>query len=154
MIMISHRGCIDGPNEKENEPEFIENALDKFHCEIDLWKINNDLFLGHDLPTYPITENWLIKRRKKLLIHCKNPAALLHMNTESEKWGYHYFWHEEDKYTLTSRGLILTYPGYSCPKGGIAMKCEYWPKIKSGWFGICSDFINSFSNYCGKDGEF
>ena len=30
MILISHRGNIDGPNlEKENDPEYILNALTK-----------------------------------------------------------------------------------------------------------------------------
>ena len=146
MLIIAHRGCTEGPDEKENEPNFIDEALKKFYCEIDLWKIQDSLFLGHDYPKYKITENWLQNRQKKLLVHCKNIAALSYIeNAQKEQYvRYHYFWHEEDKYTLTSQNIVLAYPGYSCPSGGIAMKCEHWPSIESGWFGICSDFVQSF----------
>ena len=57
MLIIAHRGCTEGPDEKENEPNFIDEALKKFYCEIDLWKIQDSLFLGHDYPKYKITEN-------------------------------------------------------------------------------------------------
>ena len=54
MILISHRGNIDGPNSKlENNPTYIDRALDKgFNVEIDLWVYEKEFFLGHDEPTY------------------------------------------------------------------------------------------------------
>ena len=42
MILISHRGNIDGKNpEKENTVAYITEALDKgYHCEIDVCKFD------------------------------------------------------------------------------------------------------------------
>ena len=39
MILISHRGNIDGPNPKlENSPEYIQLAMEKgFDVEVDVW---------------------------------------------------------------------------------------------------------------------
>ena len=56
MKIISHRGNLDGPIfEKENHPDYILNAIDAgFDVEIDLWKIETKLFLGHDEPKYLI----------------------------------------------------------------------------------------------------
>ena len=43
MILIAHRGNIDGINtSKENHPDYIKSALDSgFYAEIDLWWIIN-----------------------------------------------------------------------------------------------------------------
>ena len=37
MILISHRGNINGPNiDKENKPSYISAAIDKgYDCEVD-----------------------------------------------------------------------------------------------------------------------
>ena len=50
MILISHRGNINGIiKEVENHPSYIQSALDsKYHCEIDIWKTGDQLYLGHD----------------------------------------------------------------------------------------------------------
>ena len=56
MKLIAHRGNIFGPNlDRENNPDYILEALD-YGCdvEIDLWVKDNDLFLGHSSPEYPI----------------------------------------------------------------------------------------------------
>jgi hypothetical protein len=56
MKLIAHRGLTDGPNKDlENNPKQILLAIDQsFDCEIDLWSIDSKLYLGHDLPVYPI----------------------------------------------------------------------------------------------------
>jgi len=53
MKLIAHRGLTQGPNkELENKPEQIISALDQgYDCEIDLWTVNSDFYLGHDAPT-------------------------------------------------------------------------------------------------------
>ena len=45
MILISHRGNIDGPNEvRENSPYYIMEALEAgYDVEIDLWSRNGIL---------------------------------------------------------------------------------------------------------------
>ena len=55
------------------------------------------------------------------------------------------FWHENDDFTLTSKGYIWTYPGKSLTKNSIAVM----PEIKKfqnleSCFGICSDFISTY----------
>jgi hypothetical protein len=47
MILIAHRGNLNGPNkESENMPDYINIAIEKgFYVEIDVWLINNKLFL-------------------------------------------------------------------------------------------------------------
>ena len=50
MILISHRGNIDGKNiYDENSVPYTEKALKLgFDVEIDVWFMENNFFLGHD----------------------------------------------------------------------------------------------------------
>ena len=47
MILIAHRGNMDGPNPpQENDPSYILHTLEcGFHVEIDLWIKDNILYL-------------------------------------------------------------------------------------------------------------
>ena len=67
MKLIAHRGNINGPNkEKENKPEYIIEAINKgYYVEIDLWLIDDKLYLGHDNPQYVIEETFLSDIEKK-----------------------------------------------------------------------------------------
>ena len=106
MILISHRGNIDGKKpELENTPNYIQKALDLgYHVEIDIW-YDNGFYLGHDFPQYEISFNYLIN--DKLWCHAKNIEAIIEM----KKYPIHYFWHQEDDITLTSKEYIWAYPG-------------------------------------------
>ena len=68
MIIISHRGNIDGPNpDLENKPDYIEKALAKnYMVEVDVWKIADELYLGHDSQQY-ITNIDFLKDRKSVV---------------------------------------------------------------------------------------
>ena len=57
MILISHRGNIDGKKEdKENKPSYIAEAINRgFNCEVDFWFIDGKFVLGHDEPQYEIS---------------------------------------------------------------------------------------------------
>ena len=109
MILISHRGNIDGPNpESENKPSYILNAINHgYEIEVDFWFSNNKFYLGHDEPQYDIPIEWLESNYRKLWIHCKNVDALNKLH-ELDRGGFYlnYFWHENDKVTLTSKGFI------------------------------------------------
>ena len=72
MKYIAHRGLFNGPNrELENSPDQIDQALALgYDCEIDLWVVNNELYLGHDGPKYKITKEYL--NNDKFWIHAKN----------------------------------------------------------------------------------
>ena len=64
MILISHRGNINGPNkDKENSLSYIQEAINLgYDVEIDLWVINGELFLGHDSPQYIVNFEWIKNR--------------------------------------------------------------------------------------------
>ena len=68
MILISHRGNINGPIfEAENKPEYIDDTIRLgYEVEIDIWIIEGVLLLGHDESQYGITLDWLNKRKDKL----------------------------------------------------------------------------------------
>lgn len=102
MIIISHRGNINGPvPDKENRPSYIDCAIGNgFHVEIDVRSVDGELWLGHDEPQYKIDHNWLNKRRDYLWIHCKNVEAA------HECWAYHSFCHTSDPFTYTTTGKI------------------------------------------------
>ena len=140
MIFISHRGNIDGRNpDLENKPEYIMRAVNfGFDCEIDVWKIKNNWLLGHDEPQYLIEKSFLLS--ESLWCHAKNKEALEEMLKEK----IHCFWHEEDKYTLTSKGYIWTYPNVEPTEQSICMLLENKQKIKTNYAGICSDYIINY----------
>ena len=54
MIYISHRGYVNGVDEKlENNPNNITRLLEKnIHVEIDVRYHNDSFYLGHDDPKY------------------------------------------------------------------------------------------------------
>jgi hypothetical protein len=144
MILIAHRGNIDGKSELyENEPNYIDNALEKgYDVEIDIWVIEGNFYLGHDKPQYGITLEWLDKRKNELWIHCKNMEAMEWFN--SLFGTYNYFWHQEDTLTLTSKGYIWAYPGKQPIKVSIAVMPEIYNDDISQCLGICSDYIQNY----------
>ena len=139
MVLISHRGNINGINtEKENDPNYIDAALNRgFDVEIDIWYIDNAFYLGHDKPQHSITQDWLYRRKNKLWVHCKNVESLHKLSTKP----IHYFWHENDTLTLTSKKVIWAYPGKQPIKNSIAVLPELNNDNVNKCLGVCSDFI-------------
>jgi len=147
MILISHRGNIDGPNpENENKPSYILDAIIKgYEVEVDFWFSNNKFYLGHDEPKYDIPIEWLENNYRKLWIHCKNVDAINKLH-ELDRGGFYlnYFWHENDKVTLTSQGYLWAYPGVDC-SNGISVMPELAKDFKlENVLGICSDYIINY----------
>lgn len=112
ITLIAHRGCINGPNSDENKPELVIHTLNcSYDAEIDLWKIDDKLYLGHDAPTYEIPPIFL--RSQGLWIHAKNLPALEYLYKLDEIPGYthiNYFWHDTDDFTITSQGYLWSFP--------------------------------------------
>lgn len=77
MILISHRGNIDGkqPN-LENAPYYINNTLKMgYNVEIDVWWYKDNFYLGHDEPMYKVEIKYLQDYR--LWCHAKNIEAII-----------------------------------------------------------------------------
>jgi hypothetical protein len=145
MKIISHRGNSNGPNtDTENTPEQIDKMISAgFDVEIDLWYNNSKYYLGHDNSQYEISIGWLTKRANHLWIHCKNPSALEKMSATKN---LNYFWHQEDKYTITSKRYIWGYPGEKLLLNSICVLPEQ--KVLDGFlndcYAICTDYPESY----------
>ena len=142
MIYISHRGNLKGRNvERENQPEYIDEAINAgFDVEIDMWWVDGKTYLGHDGPQYEVDDKWLSQRADKLWVHCKNVELLNWVRSTI----LHYFWHEEDTLTLTSKQYVWVYPGKQPIIGSIAVMPEiHNDKIKK-CAGVCSDFVEDY----------
>jgi len=147
MIFIAHRGLTQGPNsEIENSPDLILESISQgFECEIDLWIINQKIYLGHDQAQYQISSDWLDK--SGLWIHAKNLEALSYLYTTK----YNYFWHENDQYVVTSHGYIWAHPASSLTENCIMVMPEYVDSTLNNirrqvYKGICSDYIKDIKH--------
>lgn len=141
MLIISHRGNLNGSNPlTENKPEYIIKAIELgFHVEIDIHVINNNIYLGHDYPKYLIDIKFLKQYKKFLWIHCKNFEALNYFVGSD----FNYFWHQEDDYTLTSKGQIWTYPNKNISKNSIIV--DLLGETNNLFvYGICTDYPKKY----------
>ncbi len=140
--LISHRGNLTGPNKfLENRPDYIKKALSEgFDVEIDVWVYNGYLYLGHDLPQYLIDISFL--KNEKLWCHAKNNDALFRLHSEKD---IHYFSHDNDPYTLTSKKFIWCHPNSEPNKDTIYVSFD--KNYRNGnILGICSDYIGYYKN--------
>ncbi len=148
---ICHRGNIVGPV-KELENNFgvlIQRAIQGHSVEVDVWYHQGSLWLGHDKPEYKITLEWLTSCKKRL-IHAKDGKTFEYLLLEAGKRALdiHVFYHTEEDYVLTNKGLIICYPGKPLLQGSLCMmpeRAEYSVEDIQKCFAICSDFI------CGKE---
>lgn len=157
MKFISHRGNLNGPNScHENSIEAIENALSLgYDCEIDVIgdpeddMVDTYLYLGHDERQEKIDLSFLIN--KNLWIHCKNFDALRILHEFISVKKLNYFYHDKDRYTLTSCGDVWCYPGQPVPTNGVIVLPEKGPESLrfegdnlNYISGICSDYIHFY----------
>tara|TARA_Y100001938_G_C8097854_1_gene439367 strand:- start:4879 stop:5310 length:432 start_codon:yes stop_codon:yes gene_type:complete len=143
MILISHRGNTEGATDKENHPDYIDKTLSLgYDVEIDVWYIDSNYFLGHSQPDYKINLEFLLQRKNNLWCHAKNFEALKLMLQND----IHCFWHNKDKFTLTSKGYIFTHSDakqYSELSIAVCLGADGKP---SNCAGVCSDYIKEYEN--------
>ena len=157
MKFIAHRGNLTGPNkDKENTPNAIIESIEKnFDVEIDVWFIEDKIFLGHDTPQYEIDINFLLKYSDKLWCHCKNVEAMSFLC----QYNLHCFSHDKDLHIFTNRGIIWSYPSNIYNKNAITVLPEWFTDKLNPYtefnklaeqlpLGICSDYIDLYrKNY-------
>lgn len=143
MKIIAHRGLTDGPDStKENTHAQIEEAVSNgFDCEVDLWIVDNVLYLGHDAPGEKTTVEWICN--PAFWIHAKNELAFKWLSTTN----LHYFWHETDHFVLTSKKVIWTYTGKPILPGAVCVMPENfnytWEELKR-CSAICTDYPHKY----------
>ncbi len=139
MKIISHRGNLSGSSIGENTIESIKKAIDEgFDVEVDIWRKDGSMWLGHDFPQYLLEQSFLDDKR--IWFHTKNLEALHYMKL------YHltsnFFWHQNDDYTLTSSGKIWTFPGKSLCGESIIVALNHEQidfAMQYSIYGICTD---------------
>ena len=143
MILISHRGNTNGPMPAiENNPNQIMKVLNSgYDVEIDVWYIDQKWYLGHDKADYKIEEDFL--EQPGLWCHAKNLQAASKMSLNKK---IHWFWHENDKITITSKGFIWAHPGFQPLSESIAVMPETLKETVSHAIGVCSDYIEEYKN--------
>ena len=146
MLLISHRGNTNGKIVEENHPDLLKHVLNttNYHIEIDVWYVKGKIYLGHDEPDYEVCRSFLDDKR--FICHAKNYEALFMLNNTL----LHYFWHEEDDFTLTSGNYIWTYPGKNLTTNSIAVQPEAkeewwnWTKDCKDIAGVCTKYVKKF----------
>ena len=142
MILISHRGNINGPNlQRENEPLYIMEALEKgFDVEIDVWWKEDGFWLGHDYPQYKIKREFL--QKKKLWCHAKNIDAFYQM-VDDEK--IHCFSHDKDEVALTTKGYFWSSFENQMTNRSICVMPPDSRDLPKDIVGVCSDYVGVYN---------
>jgi len=140
MFLIAHRGNRVGRvTECENNPKYVMEALaEGFDAEIDVWWRAGSFWLGHDNPQYKITMEFLTVQ--SLWCHAKNLDAVEQLANQQS---IHWFWHEADKVTITSKGYIWTLPGVSVPRSIVNQPSDIIRSFETNPLGICADDFKS-----------
>ena len=149
MKYIAHRGNISGRDiNQENHPNYIDKAICLgYDVEVDVWYIDGKLLLGHDLPLHEVSYGFFIN--PKIWTHCKNSEALLFFAEHNDTF-LNFFWHEKDKYTITSKGIVWAYPGSKLNAMSVSVLPETTFDISvqtNPIYGICSDYIEMYKKY-------
>lgn len=150
---ICHRGNIRGA-QKELENNFgvlLQRSIQGYRTEVDVWFHEHHLWLGHDKPEYKITLEWLASDKRRL-IHAKDGATFEHLLLESGKraLGLHVFYHTEEDYVLTNKGLVICFPGKPLLEGSLCMmpeRANYSQEQLQKIFSICSDRKDAISTH-------
>ena len=141
LILVAHRGNVNGPNQEyDNFPKYINKALASgFDVEVDVWFESGDWILHHDWKKHRIDVDFL--ENPRIWCHAKDVKAFEAMLKNPR---IHCFWHQNDDYTITSRGFIWTYPGKELVSNSICVLPEQSGQQPVGCAGVCSDFIGSY----------
>ena len=140
MKLIAHRGNISGKTGMENQPDYLALAIELgYDVEVDVWYVNDSLFLGHDNPEYEVDISFLM--REEVWCHCKNIDALKHLLENN----IHCFFHVSDDVALTSKNIIWTFPKKKLVEGSVCVLPElgYEGELDK-CYAICSDFIKDY----------
>jgi hypothetical protein len=114
MFYISYQGIYDGSDYQDaNTPPQISKALQKgFSCLIDVWRVDNKLYVGNGQPVIEVTEKYI--QGNKFWINAMNTDMQEWIVTQPAKLYPNYFWFEAPTpppaYATASNGKLIT-PG-------------------------------------------
>jgi hypothetical protein len=147
MILIANKGLMDGPDATlENKPEQVLAALNAgFQAKVDVWVVDNKIYLGQDSPQYEIALDFL--QSKPIWVQAKNTDALYFL---SQTIAINYFWHQTDDHVITRNAFLWTNPGKALTPRSIQVLPEIsdpqFQNLNLNCYGICSDFVNQLKD--------
>jgi len=150
MLYISYQGIYDGQNyEDANTPKQINSALGKgFSCLINVWRINNKLYVGNGQPVIEVTEKYI--QGPRFWINAVNTDMQTWITTQSSTLYPNYFNFAASTppppFATASNGKLIT-PGTVPINGNSVMFLpeindrSLYTMVKVKSYGICSGFL-------------
>ena len=150
MFYISYQGIYDGSNyEDANTPSQISKAQQKgFSCLIDVWRINNKLYVGNNQPTIEVTEKYI--QGNRFWINAVNTDMQTWIATQSSTLYPNYFHFDASTppppYATASNGKLITPGTVPINTSSVMFLPEIndrslYTMVKVKSFGICSGFL-------------
>ena len=149
MIYISYRGIYDGDNyQYANTPNQIGKAFGMgFSVMVDVWRVDDKLYLGNDQPLTEVTEKYL--QGNRWYINARNPAAQTWLSSQSLKLYPNWFYFPSmppPPYVTASNGKLITPGTVPINNSSVIFLPEIDDKacfstVKLKCFGICSTLL-------------
>jgi hypothetical protein len=150
MLYISYQGIYDGKDfEYANTPNQIGKAFNNgYSCMVDVWRIDNKLYVGSEEAPIEVTEKYL--QGNRFWLNARNTDMLDWVSAQPTKLYPNYFSFSNDTESndaTTSGGQIIT-PG-TVPISNLSI--IFLPEIedrgllstvKLKCYGICSVYLN------------
>ena len=150
MLYISYQGIYDGQDyESANTPTQINKALGKgYSCLINVWRVNNKLYVGNGQPLNEVTEAYI--QGPRFWINAVNTDMQTWIATQSSTLYPNYFHFDASTppppYATASNGKLIT-PGtvpintYSVMFLPEINDRSLYTMVKVKSYGICSGFL-------------
>ena len=158
MLYISYQGIYDGQNyENANTPNQIGSAFDAgFACMVDVWRINNAMYVGTESNQIPVTEKYLQGRR--FWLNCKTQSTYTWFTTQSINLYPNYFYQPNPNTTVSTSGGQLWTPG-TVPVNNTSIVVlpeiadrGLFSTVKLRCYGVCSTYL-TFIKRMRNEGE-
>jgi hypothetical protein len=150
MFYISYQGIYDGKDyEDANTPSQISKAQQRgFSCLIDVWRINNKLYVGNGQPLIEVTEKYI--QGNRFWINAVNTDMQTWIATQSSTLYPNYFHFDASTppppYATASNGKLITPGTVPINTNSVMFLPEIndrslYTMVKVKSFGICSGFL-------------
>ena len=150
MLYISYQGIFEGQDYPDaNTPNQIGKAFNAgYSCMVDVWRVDNQLYLGSYEPMIEVTEKYL--QGNRFWINARNIDMQNWIVTQPVKNYPHYFWSNQPEPTspvTVSSGQIWTPVTVATDPSTIIVLPEIQDRgmlstIHLKCYGVCSTYLN------------
>ena len=146
MILISHRGNINGVEGKENHPDYIDRAIEKgYDVEIDVRQDNRTgYYLGHEQMKHHLEKSGLIGLKQNLSRPAQDFGSLEILLILVLR----VFYHDKELHTIIGNTQVIwSHNIEEASQNSIIPlleldKLQVWKDmIDEDVYGICSDYV-------------